>query len=136
SPLMWGGLVVLCNFIPYLGPIVAAILLAFGGLMTFDAIGWAMLPAMVFIVCHVIEANVVTPFILGQRLTVNPVLILVSLSFWGWVWGVPGALLAVPILLVLQTVLHATGTPDLAGFLFERGGWVGGSPGASSEKRN
>jgi predicted PurR-regulated permease PerM len=136
SPLMWGGIVVLCNFIPYLGPIVAAILLAFGGLMTFDAIGWAMLPASLFILCHIVEANLVTPFILGQRLTVNPVLILVSLSFWGWVWGIPGALLAVPILLVLQTVLRATGTPDLAGFLFERGAWGGGQSPLPPEKRN
>src|SRR3546814_19841699 len=57
----------------------------------------------------------------SDLLTINPLLILVSLSFWGWVWGTPGALLAVPLLLILQTILHSTGPPDLAGFLFERG---------------
>lgn len=121
SALMWGGLVTLCNYVPYLGPIIAAILLGLGGLMTFDAIGIAMLPALLFVAAHAIEANIVTPLILGRRLTINPLLILVSLSFWGWVWGTPGALLAVPLLIILQTVLATTGTPDFAGFLFERG---------------
>lgn len=121
SPIMWGGIVALCNFVPYLGPIVAAILLGLGGLMTFDDVGYALLPASMFVAVHVVEANLVTPLVLGRRLTVSPLLILVSLSFWGWVWGTPGALLAVPLLLILQTVLASTGTPDFAGFLFERG---------------
>jgi predicted PurR-regulated permease PerM len=121
SPFMWGGIVSICNFVPYLGPIVAAVLLGLGGLMTFDAVGLAMLPATIFIGVHLVEANLITPLVLGKRLTINPLLILVSLSFWGWVWGTPGALLAVPLLLILQTVLASTGTPDLAGFLFEHG---------------
>jgi len=121
SPFMWGGIVSICNFVPYLGPIVAAVLLGLGGLMTFDAVGLALLPALIFIGVHLIEANLITPLVLGKRLTINPLLILVSLSFWGWVWGTPGALLAVPLLLILQTVLASTGTPDLAGFLFEHG---------------
>ncbi len=121
SPFMWGGIVSICNFVPYLGPIVAAVLLGLGGLMTFDAVGFALLPALIFIGVHLVEANLITPLVLGKRLTINPLLILVSLSFWGWVWGTPGALLAVPLLLILQTVLASTGTPDLAGFLFEHG---------------
>lgn len=121
SPFMWGGIVSICNFVPYLGPIVAAVLLGLGGLMTFDAVGLALLPALIFIGVHLVEANLITPLVLGKRLTINPMLILVSLSFWGWVWGTPGALLAVPLLLILQTVLASTGTPDLAGFLFEHG---------------
>ncbi|AJA08594.1 hypothetical protein SKP52_08385 [Sphingopyxis fribergensis] len=121
SPFMWGGIVSICNFVPYLGPIVAAVLLGLGGLMTFDAVGLALLPATIFIGVHMVEANLITPLVLGKRLTINPLLILVSLSFWGWVWGTPGALLAVPLLLILQTVLASTGTPDLAGFLFEHG---------------
>lgn len=121
SPFMWGGIVSICNFVPYLGPIVAAVLLGLGGLMTFDAVGIALLPALIFIGVHLVEANLITPLVLGKRLTINPLLILVSLSFWGWVWGTPGALLAVPLLLILQTVLASTGTPDLAGFLFEHG---------------
>lgn len=121
SPIMWGGIAALCNYVPYLGPLLAAMLLGLGGLMTFDQIGLALLPALVHIGLHTVEANIVTPMVLGRRLTVSPLLILVSLSFWGWVWGTPGALLAVPILIIVQTVLKATGTPDLAGFLFESG---------------
>ena len=72
SPFMWGGIVSLCNFVPYLGPIVAAMLLGLGGLMTFDAVGVALLPAVIFIGVHLVEANLITPLVLGRRLTVNP----------------------------------------------------------------
>lgn len=121
SPLMWGGIVAILNYIPYLGPILAALLLAMGGLMTFPDLWWALLPAFIQIALHLIEANVVTPMVVGRRLTINPILILISLSFWGWVWGTPGALLAVPLLIIIKTVLAAAGRPDIAGFLFEEG---------------
>lgn len=121
TPLMWGGIVALLNYIPYIGPVIAALLLAVGGLMSFAEIGWAMAPPLVMIAGHLIEANVVTPLIVGHRLTINPIMILLSLSFWGWVWGTTGALLAVPLLIIIQTVLNAAGKPDIAGFLFEHG---------------
>ncbi len=129
SPLMWGGIVALCNYVPYIGPILAAVLLALGGLMTFSDVWLALTPAAIHIALHIIEANAVTPAVLGKRLTINPLLILLSLSFWGWVWGTPGALLAVPLLIIIQTVIGAAGKPDIAGFLFEEGTLVaGGSP--------
>lgn len=121
TPLMWGGIVALLNFVPYLGPVLGAVLLAVGGLMTFSDLWMAMLPPLIMIVLHLIEANAITPLIVGHRIKINPVLILVSLSFWGWVWGTPGALLAVPLLIIIQTVLDAAGRPDIAGFLFEHG---------------
>lgn len=121
TPLMWGGIVTLLNYIPYFGPVLAALLLAMGGLMTFPDLFWALVPAGIMIGSHLIEANVVTPLIVGHRLTISPLLILISLSFWGWVWGTPGALLAVPLLIIIQTVLAAAGKPDIAGFLFEHG---------------
>jgi predicted PurR-regulated permease PerM len=121
SPIMWGGIVAVLNYIPYLGPIAAALLLALGGLMTFADPWAALLPPMIFIALHMIEANAVTPLIVGKRLTISPLLILVSLSFWAWVWGTTGALLAVPLLIIFKTVFAAAGTPDIAGFLFEDG---------------
>lgn len=126
SPLMWGGIVTLLNYVPYIGPILAAVLLALGGLMTFSDIWLALLPATIVVGLHLVEANIVTPTVLGRRLTINPLLILVSLSFWGWVWGTPGALLAVPLLIIIQTVMSAAGKPDIAGFLFEEGTLVSG----------
>mgnify|MGYP002780328429 CR=1 FL=1 len=128
SPLMWGGIVALLNYVPYIGPILAAILLALGGLMTFPDIWLALAPAAILIALHTVEANAVTPAILGRRLTINPLLILVSLSFWGWVWGTAGALLAVPLLIIVQTIAAAAGKPDVAGFLFEEGTLVGHAP--------
>ena len=121
SPLMWGGIVAVLNYIPYLGPIAAALLLALGGLMTFADPWAALMPPALFIGLHLVEANVLTPLIVGRKLTINPLLILVSLSFWAWVWGTTGALLAVPLLIILKTVFSAAGTPDIAGFLFEEG---------------
>lgn len=121
SPAMWGGIVALLNFIPYLGPVLAAVLLALGGLMTFGDLGTALIPASVQVVFHLVEANLITPAVLGRRLTMNPLLILVSLSYWAWVWGTTGALLAVPLLIIIQTVVAAAGKPDIAGFLFESG---------------
>jgi predicted PurR-regulated permease PerM len=114
SPFMWGGIVALCNFVPYVGPILAAVLLAMGGLMTFDSIALAMVPALIQIGLHTVEANVVTPMVLGRRLTINPLLILLSLSFWGWIWGAPGALLAVPLLIIGQTLATSLGGAAVA----------------------
>jgi predicted PurR-regulated permease PerM len=121
SPLMWGGIVAVLNYIPYLGPIVAALLLGIGGLMVFTEPWRAMLPAILFVVFHLIEANIVTPTIVGRKLTINPLMILLALSFWAWVWGTTGALLAVPLLIILRTVFDAAGKPDITGFLFEEG---------------
>lgn len=129
TPLMWGGIVALLNYIPYLGPIFATLMLAVGGLMTYQDVWTALLPAAIMAGLHLMEANVITPLVVGRRLTINPILILVSLSFWGWVWGTAGALLAVPLLIIIQTVLRAAGKPDIAGFLFEHGTLVaGGTP--------
>ncbi|MEO6580405.1 MAG: AI-2E family transporter [Sphingomicrobium sp.] len=121
SPLMWGGIVAVLNYIPYLGPIASAILLFVGGLMTFPDAWSALLPPLIFLSMHLVEANAITPMIVGQKIEVNPLLILVSLSFWAWVWGTTGALLAVPLLIIFKTIFSAAGTPDIAGFLFEDG---------------
>ena len=121
SPVMWGGIVAVLNYIPYLGPIASALLLFLGGLMTYPDAWTALAPPAVFIGFHLVEANFFTPMVVGHRLTISPLSILVSLSFWAWVWGTTGALLAVPLLIILKTVFSAAGTPDIAGFLFEHG---------------
>ena len=121
TPLMWGGIVAVLNYIPYLGPIASVILLALGGLMAFADPWYALLPALCFAGIHLLEANLITPSLVGRRLTINPLLILLALSFWAWVWGTTGALLAVPLLIIMKTVMDAAGRPDIAGFLFEEG---------------
>jgi predicted PurR-regulated permease PerM len=121
SPVMWGGIVAVANYIPYLGPIVSALLLFVGGLMIYPDVWGALLPPAAFICFHLVEANFFTPMVVGHRLTISPLSILISLSFWAWVWGTTGALLAVPLLIIMKTVFSAAGTPDIAGFLFEHG---------------
>jgi predicted PurR-regulated permease PerM len=121
SPVMWGGIVAVLNYIPYLGPIASALLLFVGGLMTYPDIWGALAPPAAFICFHLVEANLFTPMVVGHRLTISPLSILISLSFWAWVWGTTGALLAVPLLIIMKTIFSAAGTPDIAGFLFEHG---------------
>ena len=89
SPVMWGGIVAVANYVPYLGPIVCALLLFLGGLMTYPDVWGALLPPAAFISFHLIEANFFTPMVVGHRLTISPLSILMSLSFWAWIGARP-----------------------------------------------
>ena len=102
NPAMWGMLVAVLNFVPYFGPVVGILLLATVGLLTFDTLWQAVLPPAWYLLLHLLEANLMTPVLLGRRFTLNPVVIFVSLIFWTWLWGMPGALLSVPILVSIK----------------------------------
>jgi predicted PurR-regulated permease PerM len=91
-------------FVPYFGPVAGVFVLAAVGLLTFDTLWQALLPPTWYLLLHSLEANLVTPVLLGRRFTLNPVVIFVSLIFWTWLWGVPGALLSVPILASMKVV--------------------------------
>jgi predicted PurR-regulated permease PerM len=101
---MWGMLVAVLNFVPYFGPVAGIVLLAAVGLLTFDNGLQGILPPAWYLLLHILESNLVTPQLLGRRFTLNPVVIFVSLIFWTWLWGVPGALLSVPILVSIKVV--------------------------------
>jgi predicted PurR-regulated permease PerM len=101
---MWGILVAVLNFVPYFGPVTGVLLLAAMGLLTFDSLWQALLPPAWYLMFHLLEANFITPTLLGRRFTLNPVVIFVSLIFWTWLWGVPGALLSVPILVSFKVI--------------------------------
>lgn len=106
---MWGLLAAILNFVPYFGPVVGVILLTFVGLLTFDTLGRGLLPPAWYLVVHLLETNLITPVLLGKRFTLSPVVIFISLIFWTWLWGVPGALLSVPILVSFKVVCdHVT----------------------------
>lgn len=117
APIMWGGLAFVFNFLPYLGPLAMMALLALVGLGTASSVAVGIVPMLAFLGLHAIEANFVTPAILGARLTVSPVSILLAISYFSWIWGVPGALLSVPILLILEAMLDNLGRPNVIGFL-------------------
>jgi len=101
---MWGMLVAILNFVPYFGPIVGVSLLAIVGLLTFDKLWQGLLPSAWYLLLHLLEANLITPVLLGRRFTLNPVAVFISLMFWTWLWGMPGALLSVPILVSVKVV--------------------------------
>ena len=115
---MWGGLAMILNFIPYIGPLAMTALLALFGLGTAETAWIGMGYAAAYVVLHAIEANVITPSILGARFTMSPVMILISLSYFTWIWGAVGALLSVPILLTLTALFDHIGRPNIVGFLF------------------
>jgi predicted PurR-regulated permease PerM len=118
APIMWGGLAALLNFLPYLGPLTMVAILTLFGLGTADVPLVGLIPAAAYLALHAVESNLVTPSILGARFTMNPVLILLALSYFSWIWGVTGALLSVPILLTITALIDHLGRPNIVGFVF------------------
>ena len=102
--LLWGVLVACLEFVPYLGAATATVVLGVAGLAQYDRMGHALLIPGAYLAINLVQANLVTPMLLGHRLTLNPVAIFVGLAFFFWIWGVPGAFLAVPILATMKIV--------------------------------
>jgi predicted PurR-regulated permease PerM len=98
NPIMWGAMVAILNFIPYLGALTGIICMTLGAVLSFDSLGYALVFPASYLIIAIIEGNFITPWVLGRSLTLNPVLILIALAFWGWMWGISGMILAVPIL--------------------------------------
>jgi len=102
NALLWGGLAAVAEFVPYLGALGMVITLSLAALVTFDHLGQALLVPAAYLAINVLQANVVSPKTFGHRLALNPVAVLVGLAFWWWIWGVPGALVAVPVMATLK----------------------------------
>lgn len=98
NPIMWGVMVAMLNFVPYLGAVTGIICMTLGAVLSFDSLGHALIIPASYLVIAVLEGNFITPMVLGRSLTLNPVIILIALAFWGWMWGISGMILAVPIL--------------------------------------
>jgi predicted PurR-regulated permease PerM len=107
NPLLWGTLAAMLNFIPYFGPAIAVGLLGLGGVLSFDEAIPMAAPALAFLAIHFIEANVLSPWFIGRRLALSPVVVFASVMWMGWMWGVAGAMLTVPLLIGLRCGLHA-----------------------------
>jgi predicted PurR-regulated permease PerM len=98
NPLLWGVLVAVLNFVPYVGAMVSMAMLAMVGLQTFDSVPLALTAPAILAGLVAISAEVVTPYVLGRGLLLNPVAIFIAIMLWGWLWGIVGVLLAVPLL--------------------------------------
>ncbi len=103
DPILWGTVAFLLNFVPILGPLCGVAILLLAGLLTFDPLWQAALPAGIYLLVHTIEETI-TPLLLARRFILNPVLVIISLVFWYWMWGIAGALLAVPLLATVKIV--------------------------------
>jgi predicted PurR-regulated permease PerM len=112
SPFMWGALAAVLNFVPYLGPVVTAPIIGLAALASIDNPTRALLAPAAFLAIHLVETNFVTPILLGRHLPVNTVALFLGLLFFGWMWGVPGAVLAVPLTVCVKLVCDHT--PSLA----------------------
>jgi len=104
DPILWGTMAFLLNYIPILGPLIATALFLLVGLLVIDNPWTAVSPAAVYFVIHILEGSCVTPMLLARRFTLNPVLVILALVFWSWMWGVPGAILAMPMLAITKII--------------------------------
>jgi predicted PurR-regulated permease PerM len=104
NPVLWGTVAGVLNFIPYLGPLLIVLLLATAGLLSFGGSALMLAPPAAFLLIHAVEANVVSPLFVSKRLSLSPIAVFLSVMFWGWLWGVAGAILAVPLLVGLRSV--------------------------------
>jgi predicted PurR-regulated permease PerM len=107
NPGLWGVMAGFLNFIPYLGAAVSLMIITLVSALTFDSLLQIALPPMAFLTVTTIEGNFLTPMIVGRRLTLNPIAVFLTILFWGWLWGIPGALMAVPILAVFKILCDA-----------------------------
>jgi predicted PurR-regulated permease PerM len=118
NPVMWGVMVAVLNFVPYLGALTGIICMTIGATLSFDSVSYALVFPAIYLLFSALEGNFVTPWVMGRSLTLNPVIILLSLTFWGWMWGIAGVILAVPILAAFKIFCaHIKPMEPLAEFL-------------------
>jgi predicted PurR-regulated permease PerM len=118
NPFLWGVLAFFLTFIPYLGALIGSALVFAVALVSFPTLGYALLAPGIYLVVAIIEGQFVTPMVVGSRLEMNPVAILLSVAFWGWLWGVVGVLIAVPLLVMIKVFSdHVEGLEAIGEFL-------------------
>ena len=104
DPILWGTVAFLLNYVPILGTALGVLIFLLAGLLTIDPLWQALLPAGLYLGFHLIEGETVTPMLLARRFTLNPFLVIISLVFWFWMWGIPGAILSVPMLAITKII--------------------------------
>jgi predicted PurR-regulated permease PerM len=105
SPLLWGGLAAVLNFIPYIGQAIMLALLFIVGLGTHSDLLWVLLPVGAYSALNLVADQFVFPHLVGRAMTLNPFIIFATIAFWMWLWGPMGGFVAVPFLLVLQSII-------------------------------
>ena len=101
---LWGVAAFCLNYVPILGPFTGVALFVVIGLATLGGSWYAVLPAACYLGIHLLEGELFTPMVLARRFTLNPILVMIALVFWYWMWGVQGAILSVPLLAITKIV--------------------------------
>jgi predicted PurR-regulated permease PerM len=104
DPILWGTIAFLLNFVQSLGPLLGALIFLLACALAAEGLWLTFLPAVLYLAIHLVEGETITPMLLARRFTLNPVLVIVSLVFCFWMWGVPGAILSVPMLAITKIV--------------------------------
>lgn len=104
NPALWGAVIAVANFVPFIGPAACILGAVAVGFAVFHSPLYALMPALIILVLHLTESQVVTPTLVAMRLSLNPIVVFLSLVVWGWLWGVAGLLLALPIVAVAKIV--------------------------------
>ena len=104
TPWLWGALATLLNFIPYVGALAGLAIVSTVGFVSFDTLGEVFIVAAAYFACTTFEGQVITPIVVGRRLELNAVAVFLAVAFWAWVWGIVGALIAVPMLVIFKTI--------------------------------
>lgn len=99
---LWGTVAGLLNIVPYLGAMLTLVILAVAAITVFDNIGQALLIPGAFLLLNILESNVVTPTLMGRQFPLNTVALFIGVMFWGYLWGIAGAILAVPMMVTLK----------------------------------
>ena len=120
NPVLWGTMAALMNFIPYIGAICSAVIISLVSFVTFDTLPNIFLAPVTFLIITSLEGQIITPQILGNRFSMNPLLVFLCIIFWGWLWGIVGALLAFPLLVSTKVICQSIDVlRPLADFLDE-----------------
>jgi predicted PurR-regulated permease PerM len=119
DPFLWGSVAFFLNFIQIIGPFVGVCLFFVAGQLAIDNVWQASLPAALYFAIHLIEGETITPMLLARRFTLNPALMIIALMFWFWMWGVPGAILAVPMLGIAKVICDGVKPLNAIGHFLE-----------------
>lgn len=103
--LLWGTVAAVLNFAPYVGPLIGVGMMLLVGFVSFNSLLASLMPAMIYLGLHVLEGEIVTPIVLGRRMAISPLILLLALMVCGWLWGIAGLLLAVPMVVCVKIVL-------------------------------